>query len=348
MHRNRILVFLCSFTFLSALLTGISAGSDSVPQIEEILNLGGIAPRPPLIDGDTLYSGTLDNKGLAFSLSSGKEIWKKNFKSAVTTTPVKFGSLVILVTDIGDRSIYALNTTDFKKAWSEKLYGGNSIPLVWEQSLIVPQDRRIVCLDGASGATQWEVRLDTAVKSSGIIAEGKLFLGGDDGNLYILGSSGEMLSQVKLGSSLLSDLSYDEGLLAVGDYSGTVYVLRTSDYQILWESKLPAPILSAAIFYQGLIICNSLDGTWRGYDETNGEQIWEYKCPALVRGNWSVCKDCLIFGADDGYLYGLEAKTGLVEWRLEIDGRALWGCTVDGEKIYIPTAAKKIIVLDFP
>lgn len=347
MHLNRNTLFICFLIFPLLLLIPISGVADSTPQILQILDLGGITQRPPLIDGGILYTGTMDSQGLAFDLSSGKKIWSKGFKAAVTTTPVKFGLLVILATDIGDGRIYALNAQDLKKVWNKKLYGGSSTPLVLGQSLIIPQDKRIICLDGASGAKEWEIKLNGAIKSSGVIAEGEIFLGGDDGILYILANSGEILSQTKMGSALLSDLSYANGVLAVGDYGGTIHIMQVSDNRILWEQKLPAPILSKAIFYDDLIICNSLDGTWRGFNSANGDLIWEYKCPALVRGNWSIWNDYLVFGAGDGYLYALEPRTGLFCWKSDIHSRALWGCSVDHDRIYIPTAEKQIVILGY-
>jgi len=347
MHQKKNTLFICLPIFILILLIPLSGVADSIPQILEILDLGGITQSPPLVDGDILYTGTMDSQGLAFDLSNGKKIWSKGFKSAVTTTPTKFNSLVILVTDIGDGRIYALNSPDLKKGWSKKLYGGNSTPLALDQSLIIPQDERIICLDGASGAKEWEVKLGSAIKSCGVIAEGKIFLGGDDGTLYILESNGEILGQIEMGSPLLSDLSCADGILAVGDYSGTIHIMQVSDNRILWEQKLPAPILSKAIFYKDLIICNSLDGTWQGLNSGNGDLIWEYKCPALVRGNWSIWNDYLVFGADDGFFYALEPATGLFCWKLDMHSRALWGCSVNHDRIYIPTAEKQIVILGY-
>src|SRR5204863_406535 len=71
-------------------------------------------------------------------------------------------------------------------------------------------------------------------------------------------------------------------------------------------------------------------------DATNGQLIWEYKRPAggpSRAKTLGIFEDLILFAAPDGFIVGLDARTGQLRWETKTSGSLTAGTIVFGDKV---------------
>lgn len=66
---------------------------------------------------------------------------------------------------------------------------------------------------------------------------------------------------------------------------------------------------------QKLIVASSATDSVHALDVNNGRLVWSVRTEGPVRLSPSVWKDIVVFGADDGYVYGVDLNSGKQKWR---------------------------------
>lgn len=134
-------------------------------------------------------------------------------------------------------------------------------PALWGGAVYVATvSGRILCLDAAGGALRWEATLPEGVgegtRASPVVADGRLFLGGDDGRLYALTArTGRRLWTFRTNAPLLSSPIVAGPVLYLPAGDGLLYCLDAADGHKRWAVRLgemrAAPALLDGVLYVG-------------------------------------------------------------------------------------------------
>ncbi|MCW4034214.1 MAG: PQQ-binding-like beta-propeller repeat protein, partial [Candidatus Bathyarchaeota archaeon] len=145
-----------------------------------------------------------------------------------------------------------------------------SSPVIADDKLVVgSQDGNVYCLDPYAGTLNWKFDIGTRVFSTQAIADGKVIVGPDDGNIYCL--------DLDDGSELWS---YN-----AGGYVRYLYGLGQ------WQPR------SSPIVYNGKIYVGALDGVFRCLD-MSGNLVWSYDTGSPICGSAAI-EDGMVYILND-------------------------------------------------
>lgn len=194
-------------------------------------------------------------------------------------------------------------------------------PVFEEGKILVTTLQGRVILFDSLGNELWRTKLSAPVTGAGTITGNRVIVGATNGDLYSLdAATGDVVQTIGLDEAVTSQLvvidaeRYGKKVKAVvvGTASGKLYCYETMEFSQLWVND----------FAEGMIQSKPL-----------------------------VYKDKIIYGAWDGYLYSVDAKKGLLNWRWSENPNFYFspaGCrpATDGKTVYVVTPFKQLYAVD--
>lgn len=211
-------------------------------------------------------------------------------------------------------------------------------------------------VDANTGKMMWNCSFGFPMKSTPAVANGMVYTGGDDGNVYALNANtGSKVWQTSVGgvavnpvSGVFNDpfsalLAMDNSrssprisgnTLYLGSLDGNLYALNANTGAVLWKYQTGGPILATpSISYDGIYVAASTpapNGTFYKLD-LSGKLIWQTTIPYVLNettpsGNFllaapTIAPDLGMVFLRNGFRlnYGINATTGAIMWTY--DGR---------------------------
>jgi len=137
----------------------------------------------------------------------------------------------------------------------------------------------------------------------------------------------KLLWSFKTGGPVNSSAVVADGRVFIGSGDNQVYALDLKSGTNLWSFKTAAPVQAPPLALNGRIFVGSDDGIFLALDAKTGALIWKYPTGDKIIGsaNWFVAphgsaaagKTNLLVGSYDFYLHCLEADTGKSNWVYE-------------------------------
>lgn len=129
---------------------------------------------------------------------------------------------------------------------------------------------------------RWSSATGAAISSSPAVANGLVYVGSNNGNLYALNAaSGALLWQYTTGGTVGSSPVVANGAVLVGSDDHYVYALNASTGALIWNltgnSVASSPTVVNAIVYVG-----SEDGNLYGLDVGTGALVWQYATGSAI------------------------------------------------------------------
>jgi outer membrane protein assembly factor BamB len=163
-------------------------------------------------------------------------------------------------------------------------------------------------------AVRWvyprEGNLDPLVGSI-VGAQGKLFFGGSDGNVYALDAeTGDFLWKFTTGDKVWGAPAVDGDTLYIGSFDKKVYALNTADGSKKWEFTTEGSIIATPLVDGGTVYIGSFDRNFYALNAADGTFKWKFSGknffwsqPLLIQGR-------LYIGCLDGFVYVVQANNG--------------------------------------
>ncbi|MCK4963806.1 MAG: PQQ-like beta-propeller repeat protein, partial [Dehalococcoidia bacterium] len=303
------------------LLSGCAAIGTSTP----------IGWSAPVMYDDVIYVGTTEGKVVSYTLFSeprvAAEWWRfpsrgelglgggaggGGFLSCLPTAGAVMYSTPFVADGavyIGayDGKVYALNTSSRVAAYS--------FPQESEGEWVYPEEDSI-----------------GAIVGSPVVAEGILYIGSADGNLYaidIVTSELAWDSPFATGDYIWATPLVHDGVVYIGSFDHKLYAIDAADGTSVWESpfQTDGAIAATPLFYNNTIYIGSFDRKFYAVDTSTGKAK-EGFIP-FTADNWfwgrAVAYDgTIIVGCVDGRVYSLDAETGERQWSFpELDEGAV-------------------------
>jgi len=187
---------------------------------------------------------------------------------------------------------------------------------------------------------KWKFPTGDRIVSSPVYADGVIYFGSDDGNVYALAAAdGRQLWKHRTGGPVPATPAVAGGVVYVGSYDGKFYALDARTGALRWkfatagerrfEAKglhgmqpktqtIPDPFdvfLSSPVIGGDAVYFGSGDGFVYALDVASGDLKWKFRTGDVVHASPAYADGVVFVGSWDSYFYALDARTGAEKWR---------------------------------
>ena len=191
-------------------------------------------------------------------------------------------------------------------------------------------------VSGNFGGLRWRVRTEGPVRSSPAVANGTVYVGSSDGNLYAIDErSGDVRWKMDARSPVTSSPAVAGGLVIFGTRAGNWLALdaRTgsrrwsiaagADLPLPWGGEsgdywTSSPTIGGDVAYLG-----GGDGVLRAVNVATGRVRWTARTEGRMRASPAVGGGLVVTGDIQGVVYAFDAATGAQRWRYDTFGHTL-------------------------
>jgi|GEM_PF-2851806 len=187
------------------------------------------------------------------------------------------------------------------------------------------------------GKIKWSFKTGGFIYSTPAISEDRIYIGSDDGKLYVLDKKGNLIWSFDAGEKIRSSPSVDEnGTIYFGALNGKFYALDKSG-KVKWEITTTPNVWicsSPAIGNDRTIYFGADDGKFYAVD-TDGRIRWNFPTGGYVWPSPAIDKDGTIyFASRDKKIYAVD-KHGKLKWSFETQGEINSSPIISNGKIYV-------------
>jgi eukaryotic-like serine/threonine-protein kinase len=189
---------------------------------------------------------------------------------------------------------------------------------------------------------KWKFHTAGRVISSPAVANGMVYAGSTDGNLYAVDlESGAQKWKFETKVRVTSSPAVSGGVVYFGSYDGKFYALDAVSGQLKWKFQtagerrfaarhihgiqpatetMPDPFdfyLSSPAVWNGTVYFGSGDGNVYALDAGTGTVKWKFQTGDVVHASPAIADGTLFIGSWDSFFYALDASTGKEKWRFK-------------------------------
>lgn len=179
----------------------------------------------------------------------------------------------------------------------------------------------------AAPVQRWSFQAGKAIVSSPVIAEGRLVIGCDDGNVYCLDArTGEKRWAHATGDVIEAPPLIHAGTAYIGSSNGLFFALDLETGTPRWQAQTDDKILGGANHFEAggetRVVVGSYDSNLYCFAAADGSLRWKYATDNYVNGTPAVDDGRIVFGGCDAVLHVVSAADGTALSKLELGSDA--------------------------
>ena len=311
-----------------------------------------------VVEGNILYTGTMDGEIVAIDAVSGDYIWHFEPSIGEEKNRAFYGDPVIiddLIYIAGyDGYLYVISKLD-GSLWDQPIpIGENKDSVVgglgYEDGtlLVGSSDGNIYGYDVQDMSNIWSFETGSKIWTKPLIAEGQAFFGSLDKTFYALDvKDGSLSWSFETDGAIITPPAKAGKTILFGSFDGVFYALHSESGKELWrftDAKgwyWGQPVVSGTHIY-----APSLDGNLYAIDIDSGRLTWKVETDGPIIGSPLIFDDWILFGSNDGKLRVVSLKTGASQKRCNI-GNDIRTSIVKGDgAVYMGISNRSIIAIN--
>jgi outer membrane protein assembly factor BamB len=296
----------------------------------------------PVASGRFLFVGSTDHNFYALDLASGQVMWKFETGGRVSSSAAVSNGFVFF--ESYDSNFYCLDAETGKLKWKFKTEG----------------ERRFAAkhLHGAEPAAEFMPDPFDFFLSSPVVANGLVFFGSGDTNIYALDvTTGELKWKFKTGDVVHASPAFWNSTLYVGGWDSYFYALDAETGKEKWRFKTGEDrdthnqqgIQSSAAVADGIVYFGCRDSNFYALDAATGKQVWDFS----NKGSWVISSPAVRDGkvyfatSDTGLFHALDAKTGAPVFSLDFKHWPMFSSpAIAGDFAYIGSHQGRLLAIN--
>jgi outer membrane protein assembly factor BamB len=194
---------------------------------------------------------------------------------------------------------------------------------------------------------EWSFQTSLFIRSSPAVANGLVYFGSDDRNLYALdASTGQKRWTFQTGGVIRSSPAVANGLVYVGSDDHNFYALDAATSQERWTFQTAGAINSSPAVANGLVYVGSDDHNLYALDAATSQERWTFQTAGAINSSPAVANGLVYVGSDDHNLYALDAATGQKRWTFQTAGAINSSPAVANGLVYVGSDDHNLYALD--
>lgn len=302
---------------------------------------------PPLVSGGTVYVGGMDSMLYAVSEKDGQQLWTQQTEQPISSSGVVVDeSLYFQATKIGsfdtDTGDIQWGFRPESAGATAPTYADSMLYLC-ETSQIV--DRTVYAVRTTDGEIVWEQNTETRLTASPALAEGVLLAGSRGGYLYGFDAATGGIDWryraegwIRAGPTAVGDMVY------VGDHAGKIHALELPAGSHQWTYQVPGPI-RASPAYSAETLYVPTPESLTALDVSSRSERWQVPIGSVAAP--AVDDAYVYLGGLQGDLHVLDKETGREITTYDTgDGRIRSAPAAVNGSVYVGGADGRLYALD--
>jgi outer membrane protein assembly factor BamB len=319
--------------------TGVyeSAGPLKAPTAQWTFKTGGPIVGSPAIRDGVVYVASLDTYLYAIDQDTGKEKWKFKSRMPIASTPAVVDGALYFVSSTG--ALAAIDTANGQPKWV----------------FAAEHDKKFEAknLHGYPSAAQtipdaWDI-----FTSSPAVANGKIYFGSGDGNVYAVDQKTGLLQwKVATKDVVHASPAVANNTVYVGSWDSSLYAIDAETGQVKWTFEAGQdPAIHNQVGFQsspavvdGTVFVGCRDAHVYALDAATGRKKWDYPTSkSWVIGTPAVRDGTVYVGTSDSARFmALDAKTGRLKFNFGAKAYVFSSAAIAGDLVYFGNHAGRI------
>ena len=309
--------------------------------------------------------------------------WAFKTEGPIVGSPVTSGGIVFVGST--DNFLYALDQETGQQKWKFKTLGGrqiNSTPAVADGVVyFLGYDGILYALAADTGNQKWifvteyERRFQAnrlhgyppgyqtipdswdIYASSPSIANGKVYFGSGDSNVYAIDmQTGALVWKFPTGDVVHASPAIANGTVYIGSWDSFFYAIDAETGQEKWRFKSGEDSFmhnqqgfqSSAAVADGVVYVGCRDGHLYALDSASGRKKWDYSTSKGWVNSTPAVRDGIVYaGTSDGYrFFALDAKTGRLRFNFDAKGAVFSSPALAGDFAYFGSSNGRLYAVN--
>jgi len=309
----------------------------------------------PVIVALLLVPGGASGQDTA-AAGSGTVLWKHTFDGQIWSPLTHHDGVLYFGCDNG--AVYAFDTGSQEVRWDFETKGSvrSAVVITGEKAIAASDDGFLYAVDLKEGKEMWRFGLGSGgrarvlpattppyeydyMHSSPIVADGTVYIGSMDGNLYAVeADTGKEQWRFQTGAKVRSTPVMDSGTLFCASWDGHLYALDAGDGELRWKFDTGGAVQGAVAAGDGKVVVGSRSAKIIVVNAVSGEVEWahSHKDGSWVESSPVIREGVVYIGSSDALkLFAFDLATGEELWQFKTDGWS-WGApVVTNDTVYI-------------
>jgi outer membrane protein assembly factor BamB len=332
-----------------------------------------ITTSPVVVDG-IVYFGSADHRFYAINTNTSK----RTKTSYNTGNPIYSSSAVdngtVFITTYTNK-LYALDAASINKVeWTGAIgntkigYSNQSSPVVANGVVYVGgSDHKLYAFSESSNPSNcntqngqlvcqplWTGPTGNVINSSPAVANGVVYVGSSDGNLYAFNANGcgggagqpcQPLWSAATGGAIFSSPAVANGVVYVGSTDSILYAFNaagcgSATCPPLWTATTEGEIFSSPAVANGMVYIGSYDHNLyafkaSGCGHSTCSPLWKAPTGNIIQSSPSVANGIVFVGSNDDSLYAFDATAGTLLWSYATKGAIKSSAIIANGMVYV-------------
>lgn len=194
----------------------------------------------------------------------------------------------------------------------------------------------------------WEFKAKNSVEAAAVIADGVVYVGSSDKNLYAL----DLKTGVERWKTPLGIITASPGVngdrVYLGDADGKVYCLDRTNGKLLWtfdDNEQTGQITAAPNFDGDNVLIPTHNSTLYCIDKS-GKKVWDFRIEGPIYGAVAVADGKTFLAGCDSLMHVIDVKTGKSLGNVDLKGQSGSAAAVFGDHLYVGTMSNQVLAID--
>lgn len=245
--------------------------------------------------------------------------WKFTTEDEIRSGPTTFGELAYIGSY--DTNMWCVRLDNGEFVWKYATNGGIATSPVIEDTnrlvLFGSEDYSFTALDCRTGRINWSFTTKDRIRSTAVVAHGRVFFGSDDGRVYaLMASNGRHLWDYDMSAPVRVCPFVTNEVIIVGSEAGDVTALSLSGER-KWSFRAKRAVTASPYVdpVENVCFIGSSDYYVYALDVETGYSSWRFRTGGPVISSPTAANGLLYFGSADGYLYAINVQTSKEKWK---------------------------------